>query len=190
MQHGPILTAYIASFRRRFTICIDLFLLGIAYGRFHPVFHGHQAAMKIKQLSLFLENKPGHLSSVCQTLADAGVSILTLSLADTQQFGILRLIVPDWEKAKSVLEQTGNVVNATDVLATEVEDRPGGLATLLKILEQSQVNVEYMYAFTFHKDDKAVIFFRFDDPDKAMRVLEERKINVVGPVDLFGRAGS
>jgi hypothetical protein len=144
--------------------------------------------MKIKQLSLFLENKPGHLSSVCQTLADAGVNILTLSLADTQQFGILRLIVQDWEKAKIALEQAGNVVNATEVLATEVEDRPGGLMSILKILEESQVNVEYMYAFTFHNADKAIMFFRFDDPDKAMRVLEEKKINVIAPVDLFNRA--
>jgi hypothetical protein len=146
--------------------------------------------MKIKQLSLFLENKPGHLSSVCQTLADAGLNILSLSLADTQQFGILRLIVQDWEKAKTVLEQAGNVVNITEVLATEVEDRPGGLTSILTILEESQVNVEYMYAFTFHNADKAIMFFRFDDPDKAMRALEAKKINVVGPVDLFNRAGS
>jgi hypothetical protein len=145
--------------------------------------------MKIKQLSLFLENKPGHLSSVCQTLADAGLNILSLSLADTQQFGILRLIVQDWEKAKTVLEQAGNVVNITEVLATEVEDRPGGLTSILTILEESQVNVEYMYAFTFHNADKAIMFFRFDDPDKAMRALEAKKINVVGPVDLFNRAG-
>src|SRR5664279_4375564 len=144
--------------------------------------------MKIKQLSLFLENKPGHLSSVCQTMADAGVNILTLSLADTRQFGILRLIVLDWERAKTVLEQAGNVVNVTEVLATEVEDRPGGLTSILKILEAFQVNVEYMYAFTFHNADKAIMFFRFDDPDKAMRVLEQKKINVVGPVDLFNRA--
>jgi hypothetical protein len=145
--------------------------------------------MKIRQLSLFLENKPGHLSSVCQTLADADINILTLSLADTQQFGILRLIIQDWEKAKLTLEKAGYAVNVTEVLATEVEDRPGGLIALLKILEKSQVNVEYMYAFTFHNDDKAVMFFRFDDTDRAMRVLEEQNINVVGSVDLFSRGG-
>jgi hypothetical protein len=144
--------------------------------------------MKIKQLSLFLENKPGHLSSVCQTLADAGVNILTLSLADTQQFGILRLVARDWEKAKAVLESAGNVVQVTDVLATEVDDRPGGLASLLKVLESAKVNVEYMYAFTFHNADKAIMFFRFDDPDKAIGALEKKNINVVGPVTLFERA--
>jgi hypothetical protein len=143
--------------------------------------------MKIKQLSLFLENKPGHLSSVCQTLADAGINILTLSMADTQQFGILRLILEDWENAKAALEKAGNVVNVTEVLATEVEDRPGGLAALLTILEESHINVEYMYAFTFHNADKAVMFFRFDDPDRAMRVLDEQNVNVIRPVDLFGR---
>jgi hypothetical protein len=144
--------------------------------------------MKIKQLSLFLENKPGHLSSVCQTLADAGINILTLSLADTQQFGILRIIVRDWEKAKTILEQAGNVVNVAEVLATEIDDRPGGLAEVLKILEKSSVNVEYMYAFTFRNADKAIMFFRIDKPDEAIRVLEAKKINILGPIALFSRA--
>jgi hypothetical protein len=146
--------------------------------------------MKIKQLSLFLENKPGHLSSVCQTLADAGVNILTLSMADTQQFGILRLIVQDWEKAKTALEISGNVVNVTEVLATEIEDRPGGLAKVLKILERANINVDYMYAFTFRSADKAIMFFRLDKPDEALRVLETNRINVLGPVELCSRAQS
>jgi hypothetical protein len=144
--------------------------------------------MKIKQLSLFLENKPGHLSSVCHTLADAKINILTLSMADTQQYGILRLIVRDWERAKAVLEKAGNVVNVTEVLATEIEDRPGGLAAVLKIVEAAKINVEYMYAFTFRNADKAIIFFRFDNPDKAVQVLEEKNINVVGPVALYSHA--
>jgi hypothetical protein len=144
--------------------------------------------MLIKQLSLFLENKPGHLSSVCQTLADSNINILTLSMADTQQFGILRIIVRQWEKAKTALEQAGNVVNVTDVLATEIEDRPGGLARVLQLLEKSNVNVEYMYAFTFRKAGNAIMFFRFDKPDEAVRVLEEKKINVVGPIELYSQA--
>lgn len=144
--------------------------------------------MKIKQISLFLENKPGHLSSVCQTLADAGINILTLSLADTQQFGILRLIVQDWEKAKSVLEATGSVVNLVEVVATEVEDKPGGLATILKTIEAAGINIEYMYAFTFGNKDRALMVFRFDDPDAAIRVLQEKGLNVLGSVDLYSRA--
>jgi hypothetical protein len=143
--------------------------------------------VKIHQISLFLENKPGHLRNVAQILADAGINIVTLSLADTQQFGILRLIVEDWQKAKSVLEDTGCVVNVTEVVATEVEDRPGGLAAILEILEDGGVNVEYMYAFTFGKGDRAVIVFRFDQPDKAIQVLQDADVSVLGSVELFQR---
>lgn len=129
--------------------------------------------MKIQQLSLFLENKPGHLRAICRRLADAGINILTLSLADTQQFGILRLIVRDWEAARDLLQSHGFVVNVNDVVATEVEDRPGGLADILDTLQASGINIEYMYAFTFRSADKAVLVFRFDDPDAAMRLLQQ-----------------
>ena len=147
--------------------------------------------MKIKQLSLFLENKPGHLSSACQTLADAGVNILTLSMADTQQFGILRIIVRDWEKAKAALEGAGIVVNITEVLAIEIQDRPGGLAAVLKIVEQAGINVEYMYAFTYRcHEEGGVLVFRFPDPDQAVRGLTAAGVNVIGGGALFDRAES
>jgi len=141
--------------------------------------------MKIQQLSLFLENKPGHLSAICRTLARANINIATLSLADTQQFGILRLIIRDWQKAKDVLEQAGFVVNVTEVVATEVEDRPGGMAEILEIIEQSHTNIEYMYAFTFRKGNRAILVFRFDDPDAAIRLLQARGKNVLGSVALY-----
>jgi len=141
--------------------------------------------MKIQQLSLFLENKPGHLSSICQTMADAGINIETLSLADTKQFGILRLVVQDWEKAKEVLELAGFVVNVTEVVATEVEDRPGGMAEVLEILQSGNINIEYMYAFTFRRGNKAVLVFRFDDPDAAIKLLESKGCSVLAPVELF-----
>ena len=144
--------------------------------------------MKIHQLSLFLENKPGRLSEPCHALAKAGVNIMTLSLADTQQFGILRLIVPDWEKAKAVLQELGAVVNVTEVVATEVEDRPGGLAEILEIIEKAGLNIEYMYAFTFRTEDKAVLVFRFDDPDAAIDVLKAKGVNVIDSVELYERA--
>lgn len=144
--------------------------------------------MKIHQLSMFLENKPGRLSEPCRLLADAGVNIMTLSLADTQQFGILRLIVPDWEKAREVLEQSGCVVNVTEVVATEVEDKPGGLAHILDIIEEAGLNIEYMYAFTIRSNDKAVLVFRFDNPDVAISALQAKGINVIGSVDLYERA--
>ena len=143
--------------------------------------------MKLAQLSLFLENRPGHLYSVCQTLAAAKVNILTLSLADTQQFGILRLIVKDPQAAKAVLEKAGCVVNVTEVVATEVADRPGGLAEILGVIQQAGLNVEYMYAFTFGHGGKAVLIFRFDDPDAAIEKLKSSGINVVGSVELYSR---
>ncbi len=143
--------------------------------------------MKINQLSLFLENKPGHLSGACQTLAGAGINITTLSLADTAQFGILRLIVREWERARDVLKEAGYVVKTTEVVATEVADQPGGLANILTTIESANINIEYMYAFTFRRGDKAVLIFRFDDPDTAIRVLGENGINVIGEVELFRR---
>jgi len=141
--------------------------------------------MKIQQLSLFLENKPGHLNSICRTMADAGINIETLSLADTEQFGILRLIVEDWEKAKAALEEAGFVVNVTEVVATQVDDRPGGLAEILAALEESGINIEYMYAFAVRRADTAVLVFRFDDPDRAIALLEEKGKSVLGSVELF-----
>ena len=146
--------------------------------------------MKTPQLSVFLENKPGRLSEPCKLLAEAGVNIVTLSLADTQQFGILRLIVRDWEKAKAVLEEAGCVVNVTEVVATEVADRPGGLAEVLAIIEASAINIEYMYAFAFGKGDKAVLVFRFDNPDAAIELLQSKGINVVGSVELYDRTAT
>lgn len=142
--------------------------------------------MKIQQLSLFLENKPGHLSAICGTLAKADINIVTLSLADTQQFGILRLIIREWEQAKQLLEAEGFVVNVREVVATEVDDRPGGVARILEILEKADVNIEYMYAFTFKRNDKAILVFRFDEPDKAIARLQEAGINMLGSVELYG----
>jgi len=144
--------------------------------------------MKTQQLSLFLENKPGRLSEPCKALADANINIVTLSLADTEQFGILRLITRDWQKAKQVLEGAGNVVKVTEVVATEVADRPGGLAEILGPIEEAGINIEYMYAFTSRSGDKAVLVFRFDDPDAAIGVLQDKAINVIGSVELYERA--
>ncbi len=143
--------------------------------------------MKINQISVFLENKPGRLSEPCRILAEAGVNILTLSLADTQQFGIMRLILPEWEKGKEALENAGCVVNVTEVVATEVPDQPGGLAEVLTALESAGVNIEYMYAFTFRRQDKAVLVFRFDDPDAALSVLRDNGINVVESAELYSQ---
>ncbi|HEY5285056.1 MAG TPA: amino acid-binding protein [Polyangia bacterium] len=135
--------------------------------------------MKIQQLSIFAENKPGHLSGPCRLLAEQGVDIRALSLADTQRFGILRLIVSDAAKATKVLESAGHVVKSTEVLAVEVADQPGGLAQVLVALENSPVNIEYMYAFPFGHQGKAVLIFRFSDPDAAIAVLKDKGIPVL-----------
>lgn len=140
--------------------------------------------MKIHQLSVFVENKPGRLAAPCRLLANAGIDIVTLSLADTQQYGILRLVMRDWQRALTVLQEAGMVVKVTEVLAVEVPDRPGGLADLLDIVGRSDVNLEYMYAFAEKVGDKALLVFRFDDPDKAIHVLSDANVNVLNGVDL------
>ncbi len=144
--------------------------------------------MKIHQLSLFLENRPGKLTEATRVLAQAGINVLTLSLADTREYGILRLIVRDWTHAQKALENAGFVVNVTEVTAIEVEDRPGGLAAILESLETARVNIEYMYAFTFRTGDKALLVFRFDNADAAIACLRARGVNVLDSVELFARA--
>lgn len=146
--------------------------------------------MKIHQLSLFLENKAGQLTEPCTLLANSGVNILTLTLADTQQFGILRLIVKDWQKAKQILEENGHVVNVTEVIAIEIPDRPGGLKEIVDVIDEGGLNIEYMYAFTFGRKDKAILIFRFEDVDKAIDVLQTKNVNVIGSVDLYDSMGN
>jgi hypothetical protein len=143
--------------------------------------------MKVKQLSLFLENKPGALSRPVKLLAQARLNILTLSIADTQQFGILRLVLRDWEKAKQLLEKEGFVVKVSDLVAIEVADEPGGLAEILETLEKARVNLEYMYGFTLKHEGKGVLAFRFDDPDRAIAALQKKGTNPIRSVDLFKR---
>ena len=141
--------------------------------------------MRIPQISVFLENKPGHLIVPCRLLAEAGINVVTLSLADTQQFGILRLIVREWQRAREVLEAAGWAVTVTEVLAIEVVDKPGGLVELLGVFEQAGINVEYMYAFTARLGNRAVLVFRFDDLDAAITALTRAGINPVSPINLY-----
>jgi len=141
--------------------------------------------MKVRQLSVFAENKPGHILAPCRLLAEAGVDIRALSLADTQRFGILRLIVSDWPAASKLLEDAGFLVRATEVVAVEVPDHPGGLAHVLSAFEGSDINIEYMYAFPFAREERAVLVFRFDNPDAAMERLRAAGIAVVDRDELF-----
>jgi len=141
--------------------------------------------MKLHQLSLFIENQPGHLVAPCRALAKAGINILTLSIAETQRFGILRFIVRDWERAKTILTAAGHVVNVTEVVAVEVPDRPGGLADVLEALSSAGVNVEYLYAFTFKRGNRGALLFRFDETDKSIQALQSKGISVWDSAELF-----
>jgi hypothetical protein len=142
--------------------------------------------MKIRQLSLFLENRPGQLRVPCRILGDAGIDVLTMSLADTQQFGILRLVVRDWEKAKRSLEAQGVVVNVTEMLAVDVPDHPGGLADVLEAFEKAGLGVEYMYPFA--RGPLATLLFRVEDPDRAEKSLSQQGLRLVPAAELLARA--
>lgn len=141
--------------------------------------------MKVEQISVFLENKSGRLAEVTNILSRAGVNIRALSLADTADFGILRLIVNQGDLAKQVMKENGFTVGKTEVVALEVPDRPGGLAEILKILHEAGINVEYMYAFVQRSGDNAVIIFRFDELDKAISVLTSAGVRVLRGEEVY-----
>ncbi|MBC7101121.1 ACT domain-containing protein [Methanothermobacter tenebrarum] len=140
--------------------------------------------MKVKQISVFLENKKGRLKKAVHALAEANINIRALSIADTSEFGILRLMVPDPEEAKKVLEENNFVVKLNDVIAVEVPDRPGGLDKILGILTKADMNVEYIYAFVEKKGEKAIVVIRTEDINKGIRVLKEAKVPLLSSEDI------
>jgi len=143
--------------------------------------------MRIRQISIFLENKPGQLSTICRDLSDAGINIATLSLADTSDFGIVRMIVDDHDKAKAVLSEKGHVVNVREVIGVCVPDRPGGMAEVMQVLDGADANIEYSYAFSFHKGEKAVLVFRFADNDRAEAALKAAGYTTLGEEEVKGK---
>lgn len=135
--------------------------------------------MLAEQISVFVENKEGRLAEITAILRDARVNIRALSLADTTDFGVLRLIVDDNDKAEQALRKEGFTVGRTKVLAVEVVDEPGGLNEVLDPLWMQNLNVEYMYAFANPKGKNAIMVFRFDDHEKALKILKEQQIHVI-----------
>ncbi|MBO7482875.1 MAG: ACT domain-containing protein [Kiritimatiellae bacterium] len=127
--------------------------------------------MTVKQISIFLENKPGQLASICRALAKENVNIATLSLADSADFGIVRMIVDDHVKGCEVLGRAGFAVIQTDVVMVTVPDRPGGMAEIMERLDAAEVDIEYSYAYALGQGDKAVLVFKFDDNAKAEAAL-------------------
>ncbi len=140
--------------------------------------------MKIRQLSVFLENKSGRLANVADALAEDGIRILALSLADTSEFGILRLITDDAQKAADVLKAHKFVCMINEVTAVEVDDKLS-LAKLLHVVSTGGVNVEYLYAFSESQTGKVAFILRFDDAEKAVAALKNAGINVLANVDLI-----
>lgn len=128
--------------------------------------------LKIEQISIFIENRSGRIALITSALGDAGVNIRAMSLADTSDFGILRLIVNDVEKAVDVLKHKGFTVRLSPVVAVEIKDRPGELGRFLTDLEEAGLNVEYMYAFVQKSGEHAVVIFRFEDLDHAIEVIQ------------------
>ena len=139
----------------------------------------------VKQLSLFVENTPGSISKVCRILKDNNLSISTLSLADTSEFGILRLLIKDSCKAAQVLTDAGFVVKTADVLPLTVPNRAGGLSEIFDILDKHNLSVEYMYAFTAGNADKAIIVFRFEDPAAALQKISGEAVQLISAEELF-----
>ena len=135
--------------------------------------------MRVAQISVFLENRTGRLAEVTGILSEAGINIRALAVADTSDFGILRLIVDNNDKTEKALKDNGFSVGKTNVVAVEVEDKPGGLHRILSLLTAAGINVEYMYSMVISRNNNAVMIFRFDNTDNALKVLESNGIPVI-----------
>ena len=141
--------------------------------------------MSIKQISIFVENKPGRLSAVTQLLSEHGIDIRALSIADTKDFGILRLIVNNPDKACEVLKEADCTVSITNVIAIGINDKPGGLAAAMDVLYSANISVEYMYAFISKTDNEAYVILRVQNNEVAASALEEKGFKVLSPEDVY-----
>jgi hypothetical protein len=141
--------------------------------------------MKVNQIAIFIENRSGRLAEITTILAEHDINIRALSLADTADFGILRLIVNDTEKAQKILKEKGFTVGKTEVLVVEVADRPGGLAKALTTIKEADLNVEYMYAFTQKSGESGLIIFRFDEIDAAIAAFQKAGIRILTGEEVY-----
>ena len=137
--------------------------------------------MFIKQLSIFIENKVGRLQAIMDTLSENDINIRALSIAETTEFGILRIITPDVDKAKKVLREVDIISKITDVIAVYIDDRAGGLAKMLKAITEAEINVEYMYAFLGRTEGKALMVLKADDEAKAEKALLASGMELASP---------
>ena len=141
--------------------------------------------MTINQLSVFVENQTGKLVEALEELANADIDMRALSLADTSDFGILRIIVDKPDNAMEVLDNAGFLVKTNSVIAVTIEDRPGGLASVIRILAQAGVGIEYTYAFVAHSRDKAYVILRVDNNDTAIKVLTKSNVSLLTDDDMY-----
>jgi len=142
--------------------------------------------MKVKQISVFLENRHGRLAEVTKVLGNHNLNIRALSLADTADFGVLRMIIDHPDQAYMVLKEQHYTVRESDVVALEVADQPGGLSGVLETLNEHDVNVEYLYAFPERESvEQAIMIFKFNDVDNAVEVLQKSKINMMEPSKVY-----
>lgn len=141
--------------------------------------------MKIKQLSIFLQNRMGSLSKPLEVLSNANVNIRAMCMADTSEFGILRLVVDNPKKGKEALEESGFLVKITEIIGVEMNDTPGGLANVLNIIKDNGIDLEYLYAFTHEKEGKAILLLHSDDIDRLISVLKDSDITVVQSNEVY-----
>ena len=135
--------------------------------------------MKVEQITIFLENRSERLAEITGVLAGNGINIRALSLSDSADFGVLRLIVNDTDKAKQVLKENSFTVGKTEVLVVEVPDHPGGLASTLQVIKEAGLNVEYMYAFAQRSGETGLVIFRFDELDDAIAAMQQAGLRIL-----------
>ena len=141
--------------------------------------------MKIKQLSIFLQNRMGSLSKPLEVLSDADVNIRAMCMADTSEFGILRLVVDNPEKGKEALEENNYLVKLTEIIGVEMNDAPGGLTSVLKVIRDNEIDLEYLYAFAHDKAGKAILLLHADDLDRLIKALEDNGIVIVPAEEVY-----
>ncbi len=135
--------------------------------------------MLVKQLSVFMENRPGRLFNLTNTLGKEGIDFITLSIADTKDFGIVRFIARDNEKAYKILKNAGFTVGITELIGVEVSDRPNALAEVVALMDEEKINIEYLYSFVLTSQNTAKILMRIEDTDRAIKLLQEKGIKLL-----------
>jgi hypothetical protein len=141
--------------------------------------------VKIKQLSIFLENKKGRMKKALDVLSNASINIRALSIADTSDFGILRLIVPEPDRTQKLLEENDFVVKMGEVIAVEMSDKPGGLSKILGVLDESKINLDYLYAFVDEKEERAIVLLHPEDVDAGVEALNNGGATLIPPEEVY-----